>query len=215
MRSDPTPENASRITVAIIEDDASIRRLLASWIEESEEFSLIGEYPDAESAALEVRRKKTNIMLVDINLPEASGTAFVGKYKPRVPATQFVMLTVFEDSNSIFESLVAGASGYLSKKTRREALFASLRDLHSGGSPMSSAIARKVVQSFRREPPKNNASSVLAKREWEVLSLLARGHSYKDIAAAMDGSVATVGACARRIYEKLQMNLSIQAATSM
>lgn len=206
----PAPKSTS-IKVAIVEDDPSIRPLLSAWIEESDEFTLVGAFEDAETAASEILRQKPEIVLADINLPGASGIELIRKLKPQLSTTQFVMLTVFEDSDHIFEALTVGATGYLTKKTERDALIAALQDVHVGGSPMSSAIARKVVQSFRREVPKSSPMSQLAKRESEVLALLARGHTYKEIASAMDIRTTTVTTYTRRIYEKLQVHSRAQA----
>ena len=121
------------------------------------------------------------------------------------------MLSVYEDANHIFEALSAGATGYLSKRTPREALIAALREVNAGGSPMSSNIARKVVQSFQRKTAKAEPIEELSKRENEVLELLAQGHAYKHIADAMNVGMATVSTYTRRIYEKLQVNSRGQA----
>ena len=151
------------------------------------------------------------IVLTDINLPGLSGIGLVRQGKLGLTNTQFVMLTIYEDSNHIFEALSAGATGYLSKRTPREALITALREVNAGGSPMSSSIARKVVQSFQRKTAKAEAIEELSKRENEVLELLAQGHTYKHIADAMNVGMATVSTYTRRIYEKLQVNSRGQA----
>ncbi len=140
------------IAVSIIEDDAQARKILASWISRAPGFRLVGDWGDGESALESLPEKKPNVVLMDINLPGISGVEAVAKLKPVLPDTQFVMLTVYEDSDHIYAALAAGASGYLLKQTPREALFSALQDVHRGGSPMTSNIARKVVQSFRRLP---------------------------------------------------------------
>jgi len=209
--SPATLPSASSITTIIVEDDVSVRPLLAEWIQETTGFTLLGEYPDAESALPAITRLKPKIVLTDINLPGLSGISLVRRLKPDLGDTQFVMLTIYEDSNHIFEALSAGATGYLSKRTPREALIAALREVHAGGSPMSSSIARKVVQSFQRKTARAEAIEELSKRENEVLELLAQGHTYKHIADAMNVGMATVSTFTRRIYEKLQVNSRGQA----
>ncbi|HEU5080830.1 MAG TPA: response regulator transcription factor [Opitutaceae bacterium] len=214
MNSDSSPSSSPQsntISVVIVEDDVSVRPLLAEWIQEEPHFTLLGQFPDAESATPIILRSKPNIALLDINLPGLSGIDLVRRLKPRLPETQFVMLTIYEDANHIFEALSTGATGYLSKRTPRDALIAALHDVHAGGSPMSSSIARKIVQSFQRKSAKSEPIDQLSKRETEVLELLAQGHTYKHIADAMNVSLATVSTYARRIYEKLQVNSRGQA----
>jgi DNA-binding NarL/FixJ family response regulator len=212
MKTDsPAPVSSGPITTIVVEDDVSVRPLLAEWIQETAGFTLLGQYPDVESAVPAILERKPNIVLTDINLPGLSGIDLVRQVKPRLHTTQFVMLTVYEDSNHIFEALAAGATGYLSKRTPRAALIAALREVHAGGSPMSSSIARKVVQSFQRKIAKAEPIEELSKRENEVLELLAQGHTYKHIADAMHVGMATVSTYTRRIYEKLQVNSRGQA----
>jgi len=128
-----------------------------------------------------------------------------------LPDTQFVMLTVYEDTDHIFDALAVGASGYLLKQTPREELLTALKDVHAGGSPMTSNIARKVVQSFLRSAPQADASVNLSPREREVLELLACGYLYKEIADNLGITVATVVTYIRRIYEKLHVRSRAQA----
>jgi DNA-binding NarL/FixJ family response regulator len=195
----------------VVEDDPSVRHILTTWLEEAEGFVCAGVFPDVESAMSEIARAKPDVVLVDINLPGLSGIDCVRELKPRTPNTQFVMQTVYEDSNHIFDALSAGATGYLLKTTSREALIAALREVHEGGSPMSSNIARKVVQQLQQ--PKNNLPPAggLSKRENEVLALLAQGYLYKEIADLLGISIQTVNTYIRRIYEKLQVHSRSQA----
>ena len=202
---------SSPISTIVVEDDVSVRPLLAEWIQETAGFTLLGQYPDAEVALPAIMKHKPNIVLADINLPGLSGIDLVRQVKAGLTDTQFVMLTIYEDSNHIFEALSAGATGYLSKRTPREALIAALREVHAGGSPMSSSIARKVVQSFQRKTARAEPIQELSKRENEVLELLAQGDTYKHIADVMNLSMATVSTYTRRIYEKLQVNSRGQA----
>src|SRR5437870_11325480 len=135
---------------------------------------------------------KPNVVLMDINLPGMSGVEAVRKLKPFLPDTQFVMLTVYEDADHIYSALSAGASGYLLKQTPREELLSALEDVHRGGSPMTSNIARKVVQSFRQKPAGLSADGDLSPREQEVLGMLSRGYLYKEIADLLNIAGPTV-----------------------
>jgi DNA-binding NarL/FixJ family response regulator len=200
------------IKVAIVEDDVPAREILAGWIRDAEGFRLAGEYDDAETAIARLPLENPSVVLFDINLPGMNGIECVRKLKPRMPATQFLMVTVYEDANHIFNALSAGASGYLLKQMRRNELLDAMKDVHAGGSPMSSQIARKVVQSFRRVDNQPSADTVeLSPREGEVLELLARGYLYKEIAEMLRISVQTVNTYIRRIYEKLHVRSRAQA----
>jgi len=195
----------------VVEDDASVRDILTTWLQEADGFSCTGVFPDVESAIPQIARGKPDVVLVDINLPGLSGIECVRQLKPLIPDTQFVMLTVYEDSNHIFDALTAGATGYLVKTTSREALVAALREVHAGGSPMSGNIARKVVQLLHPRPPATQLAKDLSKRENEVLVLLAQGYLYKEIADALGIGMETVNTYIRRIYEKLHVHSRAQA----
>jgi DNA-binding NarL/FixJ family response regulator len=205
-------KNFVSISVAIVEDDVPAREILAGWIRNAEGFRCAGEFDDAETALAKLPHEKPSVVLFDINLPGMNGIECVRRLKPRLPETQFLMVTVYEDANHIFNALSAGASGYLLKQMRRSELLDALKDVHAGGSPMSSQIARKVVQSFRRNETENNGETVeLSPREREVLELLARGYLYKEIAEMLKISVQTVNTYIRRIYEKLHVRSRAQA----
>jgi DNA-binding NarL/FixJ family response regulator len=197
------------IAVSIVEDDAQARKILAGWITRASGFRLVGEWGDAESALKLLPEKAPDVVLMDINLPGMSGVEAVKRLKPVLPATQFVMLTVYEDADHIYNALSAGATGYLLKQTPRDELLNAVGDVHRGGSPMTSNIARKVVQSFKQTsvPP----SEDLSPREQEVLELLARGYLYKEIAERLNISVPTVNTYIRRMYEKLHVRSRAQA----
>lgn len=198
-------------TVSIVEDDPSVRAILGGWIRDSDDFEFVSDYPDAESALKRLTAEKPSIVLMDINLPGVSGIECVRRLKPVLSETQFVMLTVYEDANHIFDALAAGASGYLLKETDLDKLLAALKDVQSGGSPMSSSIARKVVRFFRGFSPSTNAAETLSPREYEVLDLLARGSLYKEIGESLGISYRTVNTHIRRIYEKLHVCSRAQA----
>ena len=199
------------IAVAIVEDDVPAREILAGWIRNADGFRCVGEFDDAETALAKLPHEKPSVVLFDINLPGMNGIECVRKLKPRLPDTQFVMVTVYEDANHIFNALSAGASGYLLKQMRRNELLEALKDVHAGGSPMSSQIARKVVQSFRRNESEIAGTNDLSPREREVIELLARGYLYKEIAELLKISVQTVNTYIRRIYEKLHVRSRAQA----
>lgn len=203
--------DTSPITVVIIDDDRDLRGILETWIQDTEGFEWIGSYADAESALAALPKRPPHVALVDINMPGLSGIECVHELKPRMPQTQFVMLTVYEDSDHIFDALSAGATGYLLKHTPPEVLLSSIAEVHAGGSPMTTNIARKVVQSLCRPRIKRSPSDELSKRENEVLMLLAQGYLYKEIADKLEISYPTVNTHIRRIYEKLQVHSRSQA----
>jgi DNA-binding NarL/FixJ family response regulator len=199
------------IAVSIIEDDAPARGILAEWIRRTQGFRCAGAHGSGEAALATLPAEKPMVVLMDINLPGMNGIECVRRLKLLLPDTQFVMLTVYEDADHIFNALAAGASGYLLKRMPRAELLAALKDVHAGGSPMSSNIARKVVQSFRRAGADASNSEDLSPREREVLELLARGYLYKEIADSLGIGVATVTTYIRRIYEKLHVRSRAQA----
>jgi DNA-binding NarL/FixJ family response regulator len=199
------------IAVSIVEDDAQARKILAGWINRASGFRLAGEWGDAESALPLIPQKKPDVVLMDINLPGMSGVEAVRKLKTSLPQTQFVMLTVYEDADHIYNALAAGATGYLLKQTPRDELLSAVSEVHQGGSPMTSNIARKVVQSFRQNASPAAEGDGLSPREQEVLDLLARGYLYKEIAERLNISIPTVNTYVRRMYEKLHVRSRAQA----
>ena len=199
------------IAVSIVEDDASARGILNEWICGAEGFKCVGVHESAEAALAALPQEKPSVVVMDINMPGMSGIECVRRLKPQLPATQFVMLTVYEDPDHIFKALSSGASGYMLKRTPRAELLTAIKDVYAGGSPMSSNIARKIVQSFQRFTPSPAEPDNLSPREREVLELLARGYLYKEIAEALHISVPTVNTHIRRIYEKLHVRSRSQA----
>jgi len=199
------------IAVSIVEDDGPAREILSDWIRHAPGFRYVSQYGNAESALMKLQSDKPSVVLMDINLPGMSGIECVRQLKPQLPNTQFVMLTVYEDTDHIFDALAVGASGYLLKQTPRDELLEAIKDVHAGGSPMTSNIARKVVQSFQRTAPQEDESVNLSPREREVLELLACGYLYKEIADKLGITVATVVTYIRRIYEKLHVRSRAQA----
>jgi DNA-binding NarL/FixJ family response regulator len=202
---------AMAIAVFLVDDDTQTRTILANWISRAPGFRLAGQCGDAETAIKLLPEKAPNVVLMDINLPGLSGVEAVRKLKPLLPATQFVMLTVYEDADHIYNALLGGATGYLLKQTQRADLLRAIEDVHRGGSPMTSNIARKVVQAFREVRPDAAESEQLSPREREVLELLARGYLFKEIADKLNIGVPTVNTYVRRIYEKLHVRSRAQA----
>lgn len=204
------------VTVSIIEDDAETRELLANWVRQAKGFRCLSEHASAESALENLPTERPDIVLADINLPGQSGIECVRRLKLKMPETQFVMLTVYEDADHIFNALAAGASGYLLKRTKRATLLDALADVQAGGSPMSSHVARKVVQCFQRTPASGGVSEAehFTNREREVLDLLARGYAFKEVSDMLGISITTVGTHIRRIYDKLHVHSRAQAVAA-
>lgn len=202
------------ITVSIVEDDASLRTIYARWLRQTEGFELRSQHGDGLEALAALPQEKPDVVLMDINLPGLNGVDCVRQLKVRMPGTQFVMITVYEDPDRVFNALAAGATGYLLKETPRAELLAALRDVHRGGSPMSSGIARKVVQCFQQAPPAGPQGDLhkLSAREQEVLDLVARGYLLKEISENLKLSEHTVDTYLRRIYEKLHVHSRAEAA---
>lgn len=207
----PDPERP--VAVSIVEDDLPLQSIYADWIEQAEGFRLVSQHGDGQEARDAIPDEMPDVVLMDINLPGLDGVECVRQLKLLLPKMQFVMITVYEDSDRIFKALAAGATGYLLKQTPREELLESIREVDRGGSPMSSGIARKVVQCFRQAAPPapDNELSLLSKREEEVLDLLAKGYLYKEISEELGLSSHTVDTYLRRIYEKLHVRSRSQA----
>lgn len=199
------------IRIAIIEDNAPIRKILSGWIQQEEEFELIAAYPDAEKAVKANVQELADVVLVDINMPGMNGIECVRLLKPLNREVNYVMLTAYHDAQLIFDALSAGAGGYLLKRATREELIAAIKDVHSGGSPMSSSIARIVVEAFQNKPSKDEQLDQLTTREREVLDLLSKGMLYKEIADQLTVTHNTVHTLVRRIYEKLQVHTRREA----
>ena len=194
------------IRVAIIEDDKDTMQYLRSVVESSDEMNLVGSFGDAETFLGKFDSLTADVVLMDINLPGKSGIQAVMQCKPHRPEVQYLMCTIVEDEELIFDSLCAGASGYLLKGESVENILSAIKQIHEGGSPMSAKIARKVVMSFQREKKNPEDISQLTKREWEVLGFLDKGFRYKEIADKLSISVTTVQGYVRSMYEKLQVH---------
>jgi len=195
----------------VVEDDKTVREGLHILLEGSLGFSCVALYANGEDALVGLPEVKPDVVLMDINLPGINGIECILSLKELNLPMLFIMLTVFENAEAIFDSLSAGASGYLLKQTPPTKLLEAIQDVYRGGSPMSNEIARKVVDSFQR--PVNTSKPVigLTNREEELLSYLAKGYLYKEIAELMFISIDTVRSHIRSIYEKLQVNTRTEA----
>jgi DNA-binding NarL/FixJ family response regulator len=197
--------------VSIVEDDRKAREILIEWVNRAGGFRCVSDHGSAEEALEIMVKCDPQVVLMDINLPGMTGVECVRRIKPLLPETQFMMLTVYEDSDHIFQALQAGATGYLLKRTPRADLIAALRDVHAGGSPMTTNIARKVVKAFHQAAALQPTVAELSARENEVLQLLAQGFLYKEIADTLNVAVPTVNTYIRRIYEKLHVRSRTEA----
>jgi len=199
------------ITLAIVEDLDEVRDGLKNFISLSQDFKVLDTFKSAEEAAHDLPKLKPDIVIMDINLPGMNGIDCIKQIKDKIPGTQFMMFTVYENDEKVFEALKAGASGYLLKNTGLVQLIESLKELHNGGSPMSSNIARKLVTLFRSEQKEPTNLDVLSNRENEILQLLAKGLLYKEIAEQLSISVSTVRQHIHHIYEKLHVQNRTEA----
>lgn len=198
------------ITVAIVEDIKEIREGLKLLIDSSEGFACSEVYMNAEDAVKGLVLSQPAVVLMDIHLPEMNGIEAVRMLKEKCLSTQFIMSTVYEDDNNIFESLKAGASGYLLKKTAPANILQAITEVVNGGSPMSTQIARKVILSFQKKDSIDE-SDILTPKEKQVLKSLAKGLRYKEIAGELNVSMETIRTHARNIYEKLQVQSRTEA----
>jgi len=194
-----------------VEDSDKFRETLARVLNRSEGFRCISQFPNAEDALKALPQDKPEVVLMDINLPGMNGVECVRQLKQLMPTIQVMMLTVYEDTENIFNALAAGATGYMLKRTPRDELLEAIREVHRGGSPMTTHIARKVVLSFQRAAPAASPTENLSPREQEVLDCLAKGFLYKEIAEKLNISYETVHTYIRRIYEKLQVRTRTEA----
>ena len=199
------------ITVSIVEDNDQLRGTLARVLNRAEGFRCLGDYSSAEAALEALPKEPPDVVLMDINLPGMNGVECVRRLKQLAPATQVIMLTVYEDTENIFNALAAGASGYLLKRTTGAELLEAIRDVQKGGSPMTTHIARKVVQSFQKPAASSEPTEELTPREKDVLDCLAQGFLYKEIADKLGIAYETVHTHIRRIYEKLQVRTRTEA----
>jgi DNA-binding NarL/FixJ family response regulator len=200
-----------KIGISIVEDLPEVRMELERIVNSAEEFVLLAAYENAEDCLKEIKELHPDIVIMDINLPRMDGIECIKKAKLLSPDAQFIMFTIFENSDKVFDALEAGATGYLLKNTPPDKIIESLKELHEGGAPMSSHIARRVVGSFQKKETVNAEVNLLTTREKEILEQLAKGFLYKEIAAKLKISVGTVRQHIHHIYEKLHVQNRTEA----
>ena len=198
------------IKVSIVEDLSEVREGLVELVSSDKELSMIGSFEDAESAVDKLPKLQADIVIMDINLPGMSGIDCIRNVKEKCPDTQFMMFTVYENDEKVLQALQAGATGYLLKRTEPQRILESIKELNQGGSPMSSNIARKVLNIFLHQK-KITKKEILSDRENQVLELLADGLLYKEIAERLFISHGTVRQHIHNIYEKLHVNNRTEA----
>jgi len=199
------------ISVSIVEDNDQLRATLARVLNRADGFRCLSHYANAEDALKDLPQVRPDVVLMDINLPGMNGVQCVKQLKALLPQIQVMMLTVYEDTENIFNALAAGASGYMLKRTSSKELLEAIQDVQRGGSPMTMHIARKVVQSFQHTSAMAQSTENLSEREQQVLDLLSQGLMYKEIAEKLAISYETVHTYIRRIYEKLQVRTRTEA----
>lgn len=201
---------ADPINVAAVEDDARLRRTLAEVIASAADCRCVGIFPNGKAAIAALPALEPDVLLMDINLPDLTGVECVAQLAPQLPETQIIMLTVYQDTETIFRALRAGAHGYLVKPVMPDRLLEAIREIRAGGVPMSRTIARQVIDFFRRPLPAETPGAAvedagLGAREHQVLEYLVAGLSYKEVAGELGIKTPTVGTYVRRIYEKLHV----------
>jgi RNA polymerase sigma factor (sigma-70 family) len=198
------------IKVCLVEDIKEVREGMETLLTLDKRFEVLASYADAESAAEHLPGWEADIVIMDINLPGMSGIDCIRKVKRQCPQSQFIMFTIYEDDEKVFEALEAGANGYLLKKTSLSKITDSLIELHEGGSPMSTQIARKVIERMHINKLENT-TDLLSPRETEILRLLAKGLLYKEISDQINITTGTVRQHIHRIYEKLHVQNRTEA----
>jgi len=205
------PAEPPPIQVALVEDDDEIRANLTHLIGRSPSLRLVRGYANAESALADLPARRPDVVLMDINLPGTDGVECVRQLKAKMPSVQFIMLTIYEDGNRLFKSLMAGASGYLLKRTSPERLLAAIQEVHQGGAPMTPEMARRVVLHFQQAPQPASGLHKLTPRETDVLEQLAKGFRYKEIEDNLHISTGTLRSYIANVYEKLHVHSRTEA----
>ncbi len=200
-----------QIRVSIVEDNRGTRESLRELFDRSDGLRCVGIHPNGEEALQKIPGETPDVVLMDINLPGMSGIECVTRLKDKMPKTQVLMLTTYEESDLIFDSLRGGASGYLLKNMPPAELLQAIEQVHVGGAPMSMQVARKLVAHFQRIKKPSSEMETLTKREYEILGLLAKGYLYKEIADQLGISLSTVRAHLHTVYEKLHVQSRTEA----
>ena len=205
------PEQVQMTGVAIVEDNAGLRHSLQRMLNHAPGIKCVGAWADSLSALKQIPALKPDVVLMDINLPVMGGIECTGKLKALLPDTLVLMVTSYEDTDNIFKALKAGASGYLLKRALLDEILEAIRDVRTGGAPMTSEIARKVVHAFREPPPAQAPAAVLTAREREMLELLCQGFINKEVADKLHISYNTVKVHFNNIYKKLPVRSRTEA----
>ena len=203
------------ISISIVEDQRDMRESLVEWLGSAPGLKCVSAHANAEEALREIPRNNPDVVLMDINLDGMNGIQCVSRLKERLPRTQVLMLTTYDDGDLIFDSLRAGANGYLLKNMPREELVAAVQQVHAGGAPMSLQIARKVINHFHRPRKTTSELEQLTARETDILKLLAKGYLYKEIADHLGISMSTVRTHITAVYEKLHVQSRTEAAMKL
>ena len=203
------------IAISIVEDQPDMRESLVEWLGEAPGLRCVGAHANAEEALRDIPRENPDVVLMDINLPNMNGIQCVSRLKNLLPKTQVLMLTTYDDGDMIFDSLRAGATGYLLKNMPRKELVEAVQQVHAGGAPMSLHIARKVINHFHRPIKSSTELNQLTARELDILKQLAKGYMYKEIAEHLGISLSTVRTHITAVYEKLHVQSRTEAAMKL
>ncbi len=203
------------IAISIVEDQRALRESLVEWLGSAPGLRCVGAHASAEEALRDIPGENPDVVLMDINLPNMNGIQCVSRLKERSPKMQVLMLTTYDEGDMIFDSLRAGANGYLLKNMPREELVEAVQQVHAGGAPMSLQIARKVINHFHRPKKSANELDQLTARELDILKLLAKGYMYKEIADHLGISMSTVRTHVTAVYEKLHVQSRTEAAMKL
>lgn len=199
------------IKVIIYEDDTAFRETLCILVNGTEGFQLLGAFENCNNTAQHMIKLQPDVVLMDINMPGTNGLQGLRIIRGNSPLTQVLMFTVFDDNENIFQAICNGASGYLLKKTPPAKILEAIEEVHHGGAPITSGIARKILQMFPKTPARSTEIDKLTNREQEILQLLMQGFSYKMIAAELTVSIETIRTHIKRIYEKLHVHSASEA----
>ena len=203
------------IAISIVEDQRDMRESLVEWLGNAPGLRCVGSHASAEEALRDIPLENPDVVLMDINLTGMNGIQCVSRLKERLPKTQVLMLTTYEEGDMIFDSLRAGANGYLLKNMPRAELVSAVEQVHAGGAPMSLQIARKVINHFHRPKKSSSELEQLTARELEILKQLAKGYMYKEIAENLSISMSTVRTHVSAVYEKLHVQSRTEAAMKL
>jgi DNA-binding NarL/FixJ family response regulator len=203
------------IKISIVEDQAEMRESLVAWLGDAPGLRCVGAHATGEEALKKIPQENPDVVLMDINLTGMNGIQCVARLKESLPKTQVLMLTTYDEGDMIFDSLRAGANGYLLKNMPQAELVEAVQQVHNGGAPMSLQIARKVINHFHRNSAPNPELEQLTSRELEILKLLAKGYMYKEIADQLSITMSTVRSHVCAVYDKLHVHSRSQAAKKL